>query len=197
MRHAWLLLAALLGGCVAKPRCGTGPLRLELRDGNGALQLRVAGATRTGELDLCDAAGQRVGALGRQGDALVLYDRSNAELLRAATPATLELDGPGGPRMRIYREGGALRVLNAEGVPYGQILERDGAAWASDPGGSPIGKASRRDADAVVAAPDGAVRAFVVPSPGLVAAGVLVLDGLPLAERVFVAAHLGRGPLQP
>jgi hypothetical protein len=190
-------LFALSGGCTAKPRCGPGATRLELRDGEGVLRMRVAESVRRGELDLCDAAGVRVGALGRQGETLVVYDRLNAERLRVLTVGALELDGPGGAALRLQRQDATIRVLASDGVPFGSILERDGVVYVSDPGGAPLAKISRRDADAVLAAADGKVIGFVVPSPGLVPAGFLALEALPLEQRALLAAHLGRGRLLP
>jgi hypothetical protein len=192
-----LLGLCLLAACTDKPRCGPGAMRLELRDAAGVLTARLAESARKGELDLCDPAGQRLAAIGAQGGALVLYDRGNAEVLRAASQDATDLRSPAGQALRLYKEDHMLRVLKPDGVPYGTLHEKDAVVLVSDPAGSPRARISRRDADAVAADPDGAVKAFFVPAPGLLGAGVLTLEELPLPERVFLAVLLGPRRLQP
>ena len=194
---------ATLGGCTRKPSCGTA-VRLELRDGAGALQLRIATAAGGGsarELDLCDPAGQRLGTILYEGAALRLLDRAGGERLRVADAETLDVSRPGGPGLRLYwsagRNVGQLRVLRPDGVPHGTLTERDGAVVVSDPGGSPVAKATPRDADVALLGPDGAVRGFVLPSPGLWPAAVFAIDGIPLEERAFLAVQLARERLLP
>jgi hypothetical protein len=198
LRRALLLVLAAALGCTKPPPAScSGPSRLEVRDGSGALQLRLADSGRPGELDLCEPSGQRAGALGKKGDALVLYDRSNAEVLRAATPSALSLEGPRGEAMRMYRADGTLRVLRPDGVPFGDVREAGGRVQVHDVAGTPVAQVAPRDADAVISAPDGAVRGYLLPSPGNLPAGVLALPEPSLPERVFIAAHLARGRLQP
>jgi hypothetical protein len=189
---------ALAGfGCTKPPSTCGGRTRLEVRDGSGALQLRVAESGHAGELALCDPNGQRIGALAQKGDALVLADRGNAEVMRAATPATLTLEGPRGEAMRLFRAAGRLRVLRPDGVAFGELREAAGRVNVLDVAGTPVASVTHRDADAVVTATDGTVRGYLVPNPGDLAAGVLALPELPLSERVFIAAHVARGRLQP
>jgi hypothetical protein len=197
LRRAILTLLFLAGCTQHAPPCGVGATRLELRDGSGALTLRVAASARPGELDLCDAQKQRVGAVVRAAETLRLIDRGGAERLQARGAEALEITGPAGQAMRLFRHDGELRVLRPDGVAFGSIGTQKDAAIVSDAGGSPIGKVTARDADAVVTAPGGAVRTYVVPSPGMPAAAVFAIETLSPEERVFLAVHLARGVLLP
>lgn len=187
----------LFAACAPKPSCGSGPERLAFRDGNGALRARLAASSKPHELDLCDAAGQRLGSITSEGDTLRLYDRAHAERLRSERADATELIGPAGPALRLYRAENTLRILHMDGVPAGSLSERGAMVYVSDPGGSPVSTAARRDGDAVLAAPDGAVQAYLVPSPGLPAAAVFAIEGLALEERFLLALHLSRGSLIP
>ena len=188
-------VAALLvtsSACGSRSTCGPGPERLAFRDGTGALRVRLAAATKPHDLDLCDAAGQRLGTITEEGDVLRLYDRAHAERLRAERADATELVGPAGEALRLYRADHTLRLLRPDGVPAASFNEHDGAVYVSGPGGAPVAKAAARDADAVLAAPDGAVQAYLVPSPGLSAAAVFAIEGLAVEERFLLALHLSR-----
>lgn len=204
---ASVVLASLLGsGCVSRARCG-GAARLELRRGDGSLELRLVDAppgARPGELDLCDPSGQRLGGLLWDGLALSLVDPAGADRLRVVNSQASEIIGPNGPALRLWRNERSVRVLRLDGVPYGTLsvagpgpAPETELALVSDPGGSPLAKVSSRDADAVLAGPDGATLAYVVPSPGLVPAAVFALVALPLEERAFLAVHLARPRFAP
>lgn len=191
-----LTLFALLPGCASRTRC-TGVARLELRGADGALELRVVDGARPGALDLCDASGQRTGGLSWEGQALVLSDAGGNERLRVAEAGAMEVAGPQGQALRLFKSGAGLRVLKADGVPYGTFTATEQQVLVSDPGGSPLAKLSARDADAVIAAPDGATRAYVVPSPGLLSAAAFALSDLPVEDRAFLAVQLARPRLGP
>lgn len=188
-------MAALLSttsACGSRSTCGPGPERLAFRDGTGALRVRLAVGTKPHELELCDALGQRLGTITEEGDVLRLYDRAHAERLRAERPDAMELVGPAGEALRLYRADNTLRILRPDGVPMASFHEKDGAVYVSGPGGAPVARAVARDADAVLAAPDGAVQAYLVPSPGLRAAAVFAIEGLAVEERFCLALHLSR-----
>ena len=192
----WALLLVTLAGCVSRTRCG-GKTRFELRGGDGSLRLRVAEADRPGRLDLCDSTGQTAGALVREGEALYVLDRSQAEHLRSPRPDALELTNAAGPAVRLSRAADVVRVLHPDGIPFGSIQETRERTLVTDVSATPIALVKRRDADAVITSMEGEARAYLVPSPGLSAAAVFALPGLTLEEQLLLCAHLGRGRLQP
>jgi hypothetical protein len=193
-----LFVVALAGGCTDRgPRCGSGPARMELRDGAGTLQLRITESAKHGELDLCDPSNHRIGLLVASGETLTLYDRHNAERL-VVTGDAESIKGPSGAEViRVHRDGTMIRILSGDGVPFGTVNDRDGGAFVSDPASTPLARVASRDADLVLSGPDGTVKRYLVPGTTQAAAGILALEALPLEDRVFLAAHLGHGRLQP
>jgi len=206
MRATLLVLLVLLEGlasvtgCTNRSRCA-GKSRLELPNAEAALALRLVDTpdgARPAELDLCHPPRQRLGGLLWEGQTLILVDRAGAERMRAADGAALELSGPSGLVLRLWKGGQTLRVLKGDGVPYGSLMSvGPDQVLVSDPGGSPVARVSARDADAVLAAPDGATRGYVVPSPGLLPAAVAALTALPIEERAFLLVQLARPRFGP
>jgi hypothetical protein len=193
-RIAVLVACAALGGChhSARPCAPGAPARLELRDGAGALLAAVRPA-EGGALELCtgDNAATLAGQVISDGKVVTLVDASGALALRLSVGPTGDLQGSGAheARLRVHRQGDAVRVLQPDGVPFGAIALSGKAAIVTDAASRPLATVAPSDGDEILTAPDGATRYHVVRAPSALAASAFALPKLSLPERLTLCLY--------
>jgi hypothetical protein len=192
--RALVLLAAVAAGCHRGGRCPAGTRStVEIRDGNGALELAVKGA------QICDGQLRHVADLANGADGALVVRAPGAE---PAAPALLSVrrdsdtvalvQAPTGQRYRLYRDPKELRVLQPDGVPLGSIVNDPGAGVLYNPQQSPLGRVQRRDRDAVVTNLSGTTLTYVVPAADPVAAGVFGLPKLSRLDQLAIYLYWSR-----
>jgi hypothetical protein len=196
MRRAGLVAASIFVA-VAAASCRRGPARcaagtrstLEVRDGNGALELAYKGH------DVCDGQLRPIGDIAVAADgALTLHDSAGGLRLALSRESdqVAQGRGPGGPRLRLYRDGKELRVLTPDGVPLGAIVADAGLATLYNPAQAPLGRVQPRDRDAVVTDLSGTTLTYVVPASDPVAAGVFGVARLDRPEQLLIYLYWSR-----
>jgi hypothetical protein len=174
-----------LAGCHRGPvRCPAGTRStVELRDGNGALELALKGS------DLCDGQLRKIGDVATAADGtLTLRDAGGSArlTLQRESASVAQGQSPGGPRLRLYRDQKELRVLLPDGTPLGSIVSDGGVATLYNPAQSPLGRVQPRDRDAIVTDLIGTTLNYVVPATDPVAAGVFGVPRLDRAEQLAI-----------
>ena len=118
---AALVACAGLAAChpTARPCAPGTPAKIELRDGSGALLAAVRPAPEGSALKLCtgDNATTLSGQVISDGKTITLLDASQSLALRlsATSPGDAQGAGPHGARLRVHRQGEAVRVLKPDG----------------------------------------------------------------------------------
>ena len=193
---------------VTATACHRGPARcapgvastVEIRDGNGALELAQKGAqwcdgqlfavasvatASDGTITLNDAAGVPRLTLARESD--------HVGQARAAPARPGERPPWGSASYRLFRDDKELRVLMPDGTPLGSIVPSGiGAATIYDPSQAPLGRVQTRDRDAVVTDLAGSVHTYVTPARDAVAAGVFAIPHLERIEQLAIYLYWSR-----
>jgi hypothetical protein len=190
-----VLLVTIVAGCHRGPgRCPAGTRStVEIRDGNGALELAVKGS------QVCDGQLHHVADLANGPDGALLVRAAGAEptapallSLRRDSDSVALVQAPTGQRYRLYRDPKELRVLQPDGVPLGSIVNDPGAGVLYNPQQSPLGRVQRRDRDAVVTNLSGTTLTYVVPAADPVAAGVFGLPKLSRLDQLAIYLYWSR-----
>lgn len=195
--HAALFVA--VATVVTASACHRGPARcapgvasaVELRDGNGALELAQKGA------QLCDGQLFVVGSVVTSSDgAITLADAAGAPRLtlqRESDHVAQARGAQSGPSYRLFRDDKELRVLSPDGTPLGSIVPSGiGAATIYDPSQAPLGRVATRDRDAVVTDLAGSVHTYVTPAHDAIAAGVFAIPHLDRFEQLAIYLYWSR-----
>lgn len=223
------LLALALAGC--NPGCGSKatsangdaraacaasrPALVEVRDGQGALQLALRPPREAAPADeigvLCDGSARLLGTLAGSPDGLAVRDAAGAGAARIEGPP--RRDGASGDGedarlvrtaggVRLHESGALLRLLDDQGVPLGQVERQpagpDGTpptrAIAFDGAGRGLATAERvekqDESRLAVRAPDGTTRFILLGLRRERAAATFALEALPLVERLLLARWL-------
>ena len=162
------------------------PSRLEVRSGDGALELAVKPGAQPSAFDLCDAGAQRIGGLAVQPDGVTLSDGAGAPKLKLVRSPPLDVsgDGPRGQRLRVHLDGVEQRVLKPDGVPFGAVTPKPGGANVHNPASQPVARVEPRGDDQVIAAADGKTVRHVVPAASSTAAAAFAIEGLTIDEQL-------------
>jgi hypothetical protein len=189
------LIAIVSSGCRRGPaRCPAGTRStIEVRDGNGALELALKGT------QVCDGRLRVVAELANAPDGALVVREPGADpslppqlALRRDSAQVALVATPAGQRLRLYRDPKELRVLLPDGVPLGSIVDDPGAAVLYNPQQSPLGRVQKRDRDAVVTNLSGTTLTYVVPAADPVAAGVFGLPKLSRLEQLAIYLYWSR-----
>jgi hypothetical protein len=183
-------LALAAAACHRGPaRCPAGaPSSLEIRDGNGALELAVKGSA------LCDGQLRKLGDLASDPDGTVsLRDAGGKPLYTVRRDDHVaHLSTPAGEQLRLFRSDKELRVLQPDGVPLGTIIPEPRLATLYNPAQSPIGRVQPRDPDAVVTDLAGTTLTYVVPSHNLHAAAAFGIPRLDRPQQLLIYLYWSR-----
>jgi hypothetical protein len=197
VRRAALFVA--FGTIVTAAACHRGPARcapgvastVEIRDGNGALELAQKGA------QLCDGQLFVVGKVTTASDGTITLDDAagapRLTLARESDHVGQARAAQSRPSYRLFRDDKELRVLTPDGTPLGSIVPSGiGTATIYDPSQAPLGRAQTRDRDAVVTDLAGSVHTYVTPARDPIAAGVFAIPHLERIEQLAIYLYWSR-----
>jgi hypothetical protein len=198
MRTVFAICLALSGCHSPRVRCAASlPTELEVHADGRAFAIKPA--PEAGTLDVCDGAGQWLGAARVEPGALTLRDAKGTTVLelRRDGDEVARGAGPGGPRLRLFHRGAEWRVLRPDGVPLGSVTTDAQGATVYSPAGIALSKVERTveaagDGQAVRSLAGDALQARVVPSHAPGPAGTLALDGLSPEERLAIYLYWSR-----